>query len=91
MAGTPWLSVITATYNGAAYLEAALGSLAAQGERDFEVVAVDDGSTDATLDILKAFSRKLPMRIVARAHTGNWVANTRSFKLALVAEWPPQS
>ncbi|MCR4412771.1 MAG: glycosyltransferase [Thermoguttaceae bacterium] len=71
-----WLSVIMPTYNGAAHLEAALGSLAAQQEHDFEVIAVDDGSTDRTREILEAFSRRMPMRIVAREHTGNWVAGT---------------
>jgi hypothetical protein len=72
----PWLSVIMPTYDGAAYLESALESLVAQEERDFEVVAVDDGSADATLQILNAYSDRLPMTIVEREHMGNWIANT---------------
>jgi glycosyltransferase involved in cell wall biosynthesis len=72
----PWLSVIMPTYNGAAHLEAALRSLVVQEDRDFGVIAVDDGSTDRILEILDAFSHSLPMKIVAQEHTGNWVAGT---------------
>ncbi len=72
----PWLSVIMPTYNGGRHLEAALRSLLDQEERDFEVIAVDDGSTDRTPEILRAFSHSLPLRIVAREHIGNWAAGT---------------
>jgi len=72
----PWLSVIMPTYDGAAYLESALDSLAVQEERDFEVIAVDDGSADATPQILNAYADRLPITIVEREHTGNWIANT---------------
>jgi len=79
----PWLSVILPTYNGAAYLESALQSLAAQQEGDFEVVVVDDGSTDTTREILDAYRNSLPMRIIHGEHTGNWVATTnRGMSLA---------
>jgi glycosyltransferase involved in cell wall biosynthesis len=64
------------TYNGAAHVAAALESVAAQAEADLEVVAVDDGSTDGTLDVLRGFRARLPLRIVERPHGGNWVAST---------------
>jgi hypothetical protein len=76
MMGEPWLSVIVPTYNGAAYLAQALASIEAQGEPDLEIIAVDDGSSDATLAVLHAHSRRLPLRVLARARVGNWVANT---------------
>jgi glycosyltransferase involved in cell wall biosynthesis len=72
----PWLSVIMPTYDGAAYLEPALDRLVAQEEGDFEVIAVDDGSTDDTPRILQAYADRLAMTIVEREHTGNWIANT---------------
>ena len=72
----PWLSVIMPTYNGDAYLESALQSLVVQTDQDFEVVVVDDGSTDTTLRIIRAYSNHLPMTLVERPHRGNWVANT---------------
>lgn len=75
MAGV-WLSVVIPTCNGAAYLPAALESLCGQSEQTFEVIAVDDGSTDETLAVLERFSARLPLRVVARRHSGNWVAST---------------
>jgi len=49
----PFFSVVTVTLNRAADLKRAIGSLQAQGERDFEHVVVDGGSSDATLELLK--------------------------------------
>ena len=72
----PWLSVIMPTYNGAPYLGSALESLVAQQERDFDVVVVDDGSTDATMEILREYATRLPVTIVEQEHVGNWVTNT---------------
>jgi len=48
------LTVAIPTYNGRELLEVVLPSLAAQNFRDFDVVVVDDGSTDATADWLAA-------------------------------------
>ena len=48
----PFFSVICATFNQAAFLDEALRSIDAQDYRDFEVVIVDDGSTDRTPEVL---------------------------------------
>lgn len=50
------VSVCLPTYNGADYIEEALRSILDQTYRDFELLVVDDGSTDATLDIVQSFS-----------------------------------
>ena len=50
------VSVCLPTYNGAAYIETALRSILHQTYQDFELLVVDDGSTDATLDIVRSFS-----------------------------------
>src|SRR5207302_8910813 len=49
----PKFSVIVATYNRAKYITATLESLRAQEFKDYEVIVVDDGSTDNTLELLK--------------------------------------
>jgi glycosyltransferase involved in cell wall biosynthesis len=72
--GDPWLSVVMPTYNGAALVGSALDSVVAQGG-DVEVIAIDDGSTDGTLEILHAFRDRLPVAVVECPHVGNWVAN----------------
>jgi GT2 family glycosyltransferase len=77
-ARNPWLSVVMPTYNGAAYLEAALDSVRREDLDGVEVVAVDDGSTDATADILRRYAGSMPLRIVGRRGAGNWVATSNA-------------
>jgi glycosyltransferase involved in cell wall biosynthesis len=50
----PTVSVCVPTYNGAAFLADTLASIAAQTFDDYEVLIVDDGSTDDTLRIAEA-------------------------------------
>jgi glycosyltransferase involved in cell wall biosynthesis len=49
---TPTVSVCIPTYNGAQFVERTIRSVLAQTWDDFELVVSDDGSTDATLEIL---------------------------------------
>jgi GT2 family glycosyltransferase len=83
---TPWLSVIVPTYNGAAFLRDALESVCAQGDAALEVIAVDDGSTDATLAILADYARRLPLTALTR-RVGNWAANTNLGLERARGEW----
>ena len=53
-AATPEFSVLIVNYNGGAYLQAALDSLKTQTVRDFEVICVDNNSTDGSADNLDA-------------------------------------
>src|SRR5215831_12648143 len=46
--GAPTVSVIITTYNQAAYIPATIVSVLDQMYRDFEIILVDDGSTDST-------------------------------------------
>src|SRR5262245_28113652 len=65
MRSSPALSVLLPVRDATATLDDALASLAAQTFTDFEIVAVDDGSTDATPDILARWStRGLPLSLV---------------------------
>nr|WP_295667186.1 glycosyltransferase family 2 protein [Sphingomonas sp.] len=54
MTAAPIVSVIMAAYNGAALIPETVASLQAQTLTDFEVVIVDDCSTDTTRDVLRA-------------------------------------
>lgn len=81
----PWLSVVMPTYNGERYVLAALTSLeqAGVGADDVEVIAVDDGSTDASLAILEHFRSRLPLTVLTQEHSGNWTSSTnRAMALA---------
>ena len=72
----PWLSVLMPTYNGAAYLRSALDSVVAQHDPEIECIAVDDGSTDDTVAILRTYADRMALEIVERPRVGDWVANT---------------
>lgn len=54
----PAVSIIVATYNADNYLERCLNSIALQTMTDFEVIVIDDGSTDNTGMIADSFAKK---------------------------------
>jgi cellulose synthase/poly-beta-1,6-N-acetylglucosamine synthase-like glycosyltransferase len=56
--------VVIAAYNAGSTLSAALASVAAQTSPPGAVVVVDDGSSDATGELAKAWSDRLPLRLV---------------------------
>lgn len=56
----PTLSVIMPAYNAEAYIEAAINSVINQTYQDFELIIVDDASTDNTVKIIKKFQKKYP-------------------------------
>lgn len=61
----PRVSIVLPVHNGAAYLEEAVASILAQTLRDFELICVDDGSTDATPAILANLAQSDPrIRII---------------------------
>lgn len=65
------ISVVMAVYNGAGDLAATLDSILGQTERDFELIAVDDGSSDATPSILgDAAAKDDRVRVIAQANAG---------------------
>lgn len=58
MENQPKVSIGIPVYNGEVYLEAALNSLLSQTFRDLEIVISDNGSTDRTEDICRAYAAK---------------------------------
>jgi glycosyltransferase involved in cell wall biosynthesis len=71
MVKSPLISVLMPCYNTEDTLDEALDSLKDQTLTDFELIAVDDGSTDGTLQLLKDWSTLEPrLRIYAQPHQG---------------------
>ena len=58
------VTILLATYNGAQYLSEQLESIRSQSHKNWHILASDDGSTDATYDILRSFSKSCPLEIL---------------------------
>lgn len=79
----PLVSVIITSRNRERFLGEALKSLASQTYPVIEVVAVDDGSTDATGRILEAFASSHPrVRVIRTCGIGPAAARDRAFRAA---------
>jgi len=70
----PRVSCLLPVYNGEVFLEEAIASILGQTFGDFEIVVVDDGSTDGTADILARLARADPRIRVHRQANGGIVA-----------------
>jgi len=71
------VSICIPTYNGARYIEACLDSALGQTYSNYEILVVDDGSTDDTLDILYRYAaNNKQIRLIHNEHNlglvGNW-------------------
>jgi glycosyltransferase involved in cell wall biosynthesis len=69
---SPVVSVIIPTYNCARYLPEAIDSVLAQTYRDFEIIVVDDGSTDNTQEVLARYGDH--MRVIRQSNQGSAAA-----------------
>jgi glycosyltransferase involved in cell wall biosynthesis len=79
-AGGIRVSVVTPAYNRAAWLPAALDSALSQEFDGFEVVVVDDGSTDGTPAVLRGYGDRV--RVHRQANAGQSAAVNRGVELA---------
>jgi len=77
------ISVIIPIYNEKKVLEDCIESLGAQTLTDFEVIVVDDGSTDGTLEILKNLEKSLPnFKFITQNHLGAGAARNAGVKIS---------
>lgn len=75
MSATPTVSIVIGAYNAQRYLAQTLDSLLAQTFSNFELIVVDDGSTDRTFSILQEYQAKDErVRPIGIAHSGIAVA-----------------
>jgi len=76
------ISIIIPAYNVEKYLKAALDSIKAQTELPDEVILIDDGSTDGTLEVANAFELPVPYRVVSIENGGQGNARNLGASLA---------
>lgn len=68
---TPQVSVIIPTYNRAALIPKAIDSVLQQTFTDFEIIVVDDGSTDDTAAVVKAYGDRVRYVLTTNGGTGH--------------------
>ncbi len=77
----PKISVILPVYNAEKYLRNTLDSVLGGSFRDFEIVAVNDGSCDSSLAILESYKeRDARVKVIDKQNTG--VSDTRNVAIA---------
>jgi GT2 family glycosyltransferase len=82
----PNVSVIIVNYNGSNVIHDCLVALNGQSYRDFEIIVVDNGSSDNSLDVIKRFERTHPLSnikiVLLENNAGFAGANIKGFNYA---------
>jgi glycosyltransferase involved in cell wall biosynthesis len=80
MDGVCQVSVVIPTYNRAQYVTKAIESVLAQTYTDYEIIVVDDGSTDDTLGVLQAYAGRI--RVIRQENAGPSAARNAGIEAA---------
>ena len=80
------ISIVVPVYNAQEYLHCCLDSILAQTFKDFELLIIDDGSTDNSLAICKQYMTDYRVHVVHQANSGVSVARNRGIEMAK-GEW----
>ena len=81
MKGIPTVSIVIPAYNTAAFIRETLGSILAQTYSDFDIIVINDGSTDGTEGVVKSFSDKR-IRYAFKSNEGVSIARNTGFSFS---------
>ncbi|HYE37376.1 glycosyltransferase family 2 protein [Methylocaldum sp.] len=76
----PFFSVVIPAFNRAKEIPACLDSVLAQRWQDFEIIVVDDGSRDATAQVVKSYSNRV--RLIRQENQGPGAARNAGIRAA---------
>src|SRR5271165_4480269 len=77
---SPSVSVIIPTFNRASTIGKAIASVVSQTFQDFELIVIDDGSTDETADVLLSFANTI--RLIRQENRGVSAARNAGIRAA---------
>jgi glycosyltransferase involved in cell wall biosynthesis len=76
----PHISIIIPAYNGERFIVKALNSILNQSYQDYEIIVINDGSTDRTAEVLQPYLSQI--RYIEQANQGVAAARNRGMALA---------
>lgn len=83
MSDSPKISVLIPVYNSADYLRICMNSLINQSFQDFEIIAVNNGSEDNSLEILEEYAKEYPDKVfVYTIEHSDFVGTGRNFGIS---------
>lgn len=81
--GVPLISVIMPCYNAATYLSEAVASVFKQSIKNVELIVVDDGSTDQSLQLLSSLQKSYSqLTVLQQENSGPYPARNRGLEVA---------
>ena len=79
----PLISIIIPVYNMQKFLKECLDSVFSQSFKDFEVICIDDGSSDNSLEILNSYKQKdARIVIISKNNEGQGIARNKGLEIA---------
>ena len=77
----PKVSIIVPFYNVEKYIEKCLQTLVDQTLEDIEIILVNDGSKDKTIDIVKKYQEMYPTKIVYLEKANGGLSDARNYAI----------
>ena len=77
---TPEVSIVVPVFNVENYIERCVKSIISQTLKTIEIIFLDDGSTDNSLNILRDYEKKDERRKVSFIYTCAYGSRSRSFR-----------
>lgn len=81
------VSVIVPSFNHIEYIERTIDSVLGQDHRSVELVVIDDGSKDGSVELLQALSRKHGFKFIAQGNAGVCAALNRAVREGATGEY----
>ncbi|MDC1054105.1 glycosyltransferase [Alphaproteobacteria bacterium] len=76
------ITIYMPNFNYANYIEEAVNSVLKQSYKDWELLIIDDGSTDNSLDILKKYNKNKKIKVIKQKNKGLNVTNNIAIRLS---------